>query len=297
MVGSARRTRAVRLAAWPALRQARHEKAAKPRRAKRTHARRKRAGAVEGASRDARADRPVRPPATVLGSAKASGRDRSIGHATSRSHRPAAYRAKVRMYRQGLGDCFLISLKRSRATRLTYKILIDCGVILGTPDPATIMTKVVDDIVATTGGKVDLLLATHEHWDHFSGFIQAATSFRRAYGRRGVAGVDRGPGRPARSAITQRTQESDCGVADSRQHFAHDRPIGRFGLTRTQTRTSSRTCWASSAPPAAAYDQRRTRQGQGDGDGALLPAEGCRRSSSAIRTRGSMCLDRRRTPS
>ena len=89
-----------------------------------------------------------------------------------------AYRAKVRMYRQGLGDCFLISLKRSK-DETDYKILIDCGVILGTADPGTIMTKVVDDIVATTGGKVDLLLATHEHWDHLSGFIQAAESFKR----------------------------------------------------------------------------------------------------------------------
>lgn len=82
------------------------------------------------------------------------------------------------MYRQGLGDCFLIALKRSDG-QPDYKILIDCGVILGTADPATIMTKVVDDIVAATGGKVDLLLATHEHWDHLSGFIQAAESFKR----------------------------------------------------------------------------------------------------------------------
>jgi hypothetical protein len=88
------------------------------------------------------------------------------------------YRAKVRMYRQGLGDCFLISLKRSQGGP-DYKILIDCGVILGTSDPGTIMTKVVEDIVATTGGKVDLLLATHEHWDHLSGFIQAAPSFKK----------------------------------------------------------------------------------------------------------------------
>jgi len=88
------------------------------------------------------------------------------------------YRAKVRMYRQGLGDCFLVSLKRS-GNSPDYKILIDCGVILGTPDPTTIMTKVVDDIVAATHGEVDLLLATHEHWDHLSGFIQAAASFER----------------------------------------------------------------------------------------------------------------------
>lgn len=88
------------------------------------------------------------------------------------------YRAKVRMYRQGLGDCFLISLKKSK-NEPDFKILIDCGVILGTPDAAEIMTRVVDDIVAATNGKVDLLLATHEHWDHLSGFIQAAKSFER----------------------------------------------------------------------------------------------------------------------
>jgi hypothetical protein len=91
---------------------------------------------------------------------------------------PGGYRARVRMYRHGLGDCFLISLKRS-GNAPDYRILIDCGVILGTPDAANIMTKVVDDIVATTAGKVDLLLATHEHWDHLSGFIQAAASFKR----------------------------------------------------------------------------------------------------------------------
>ena len=90
---------------------------------------------------------------------------------------PDGYRAKIRMYRQGLGDCFLISLRRS-GSAAEYKILIDCGVILGTPGAADMMTKVVNDIVATTGGKLDLLLATHEHWDHLSGFIQAADSFK-----------------------------------------------------------------------------------------------------------------------
>jgi hypothetical protein len=104
-------------------------------------------------------------------------RPKSPKTASKVTTKPGNYRVKVRMYRQGLGDCFLISLKRSDAT--DYKILIDCGVILGTPDASTTMTKVVDDIVATTGGKVDLLLATHEHWDHLSGFIQAASSFKR----------------------------------------------------------------------------------------------------------------------
>src|SRR6185369_6279347 len=82
---------------------------------------------------------------------------------------------KVRMYRQGLGDCFLITLPRK--TGKPFFLMIDCGVILGTADPGTKMKAVVDDIVHTTGGHIDLLLATHEHWDHLSGFLQAKDSF------------------------------------------------------------------------------------------------------------------------
>jgi hypothetical protein len=91
----------------------------------------------------------------------------------------AGYRAKVRMYRQGLGDCFLISLPRNDGSSRPFYLLIDCGVVLGTPDPGTIMTKVMDHIVQTTGGKVDVLVATHEHWDHLSGFVQASASFAK----------------------------------------------------------------------------------------------------------------------
>ena len=55
--------------------------------------------------------------------------------------------------------------------------MIDCGVILGTADPGTKMTAVMDDIINTTSGEIDLLVATHEHWDHLSGFVQAKDSF------------------------------------------------------------------------------------------------------------------------
>jgi hypothetical protein len=87
-------------------------------------------------------------------------------------------RAKIRMYRHGLGDCFLITLPRKKSAS-PYRILIDCGVILGTADAITKMTNVVEDIVHESGGKIDLLLATHQHWDHLSGFIQAADSFAK----------------------------------------------------------------------------------------------------------------------
>ena len=95
--------------------------------------------------------------------------------AKSGINQKAGYRAKVRMYRQGLGDCFLVTLPRKSGA--PYYILIDCGVILGTTDAGAKMTEVVKDIAATTQGHVDLLLATHEHWDHVSGFLQAKEVF------------------------------------------------------------------------------------------------------------------------
>jgi hypothetical protein len=84
---------------------------------------------------------------------------------------------KVRMYRQGLGDCFLITLPRKNAK--PYYIMIDCGVILGTSDAQTKMQAVVNNIAAATDAHIDLLLATHEHWDHLSGFIQARDVFAK----------------------------------------------------------------------------------------------------------------------
>jgi beta-lactamase superfamily II metal-dependent hydrolase len=87
------------------------------------------------------------------------------------------YRAKIRMYRHGLGDCFLIALPRTDGVNRPFYIMIDCGVILGTSDPGSIMAEVVENIIAATGGEIDLLVATHEHWDHLSGFIQAQAAF------------------------------------------------------------------------------------------------------------------------
>ena len=95
---------------------------------------------------------------------------------------------KVRMYRQGLGDCFLISLPRDGG--VPFFILIDCGVILGTADPVKKMTAVVDDIAAATAGHIDLLVATHEHWDHLSGFSRPGVVQETQSGQ-SVARLDR----------------------------------------------------------------------------------------------------------
>jgi hypothetical protein len=72
------------------------------------------------------------------------------------------------MYRQGLGDCFLITLPKQ--DRTPWYMLIDCGVILGTPDVNKRLTEVVADIVTATNGRVDVLVITHEHYDHVAAF-------------------------------------------------------------------------------------------------------------------------------
>lgn len=75
----------------------------------------------------------------------------------------------VRMYRQGLGDCFLVRLPKSTGDGL-FNILIDCGLIGVAQNPKTTMQTVVADIAETCANHIDLVVVTHEHWDHVSGF-------------------------------------------------------------------------------------------------------------------------------
>jgi hypothetical protein len=81
---------------------------------------------------------------------------------------------RVRMYRQGLGDCFLLTRTDGDATS---HMLIDCGVLKGTPDAQQRMQQVAESVRDTTGGRLDRLVVTHEHWDHLSGFLQAQAIF------------------------------------------------------------------------------------------------------------------------
>jgi hypothetical protein len=83
----------------------------------------------------------------------------------------------VRVYRQGLGDCILVRVKRAAGD--DFKLLIDCGVVLGTENAGDTMTGVVENLVEDADQAVDVIAITHEHWDHLSGFIQAKDSFKK----------------------------------------------------------------------------------------------------------------------
>jgi beta-lactamase superfamily II metal-dependent hydrolase len=106
-----------------------------------------------------------------------------MAKAARRTRPPAASASDVtvRMYCQGLGDCFLLSFPPAAGGKRVF-VMIDCGVILGTPNAQAKMKQVTDDIAATVKAAngstaIDLLVATHEHWDHVSGFVQVPDKF------------------------------------------------------------------------------------------------------------------------
>jgi hypothetical protein len=84
-------------------------------------------------------------------------------------------KVRIRMYRQGLGDCFLLTFYSDEKS--IFNMVIDCGVLSTSSDHVKLMLDVAKDIAKETGNEIDILVATHEHWDHVSGFVQAATIF------------------------------------------------------------------------------------------------------------------------
>jgi hypothetical protein len=76
--------------------------------------------------------------------------------------------ARVRMYNVGFGDCFLVTFRYPRGER---HMLIDFGSTAGPKRlGADYMTRVAKDIQAECGKKLHMVVATHRHRDHISGF-------------------------------------------------------------------------------------------------------------------------------
>lgn len=83
----------------------------------------------------------------------------------------------IRAYQVGFGDCFLLTFYYPKAKKATDKerhVLIDFG-STGLPEgtPTDQMTRVAEDIQKQCGGKdgkLHIVVATHRHKDHISGF-------------------------------------------------------------------------------------------------------------------------------
>jgi beta-lactamase superfamily II metal-dependent hydrolase len=79
---------------------------------------------------------------------------------------------RIRMYRVGFGDCFLISVPVKKGWE---HILVDCGV--HTKGNIGTIQAAVDNIFEETRGELALVIATHSHQDHISGFGACEESF------------------------------------------------------------------------------------------------------------------------
>ncbi len=94
--------------------------------------------------------------------------------ATRAARRPRAAdkveaRLRIRLYRHGLGDCILLRFRKEDG-KDTFNVLIDCGLISVAEKPKEKMLRVAQDIDHACHGRLDVVVMTHEHWDHVSGF-------------------------------------------------------------------------------------------------------------------------------
>lgn len=85
----------------------------------------------------------------------------------------------VRLFGQGLGDCFLLAFPRPETPDHPCYMLIDCGAAASTPNGAGRMSQVVAAIHQATGGVIDVLVVTHQHFDHISSFLQARDAWKQ----------------------------------------------------------------------------------------------------------------------
>src|SRR5262245_16145377 len=83
----------------------------------------------------------------------------------------------VRMYRLNeLGDCFLI---RVAAGGSTSHMLIDCGSFRNNKESVKRLETITDDIRQTLkGAPLNVVVGTHQHNDHLSGFVHCEKAFR-----------------------------------------------------------------------------------------------------------------------
>lgn len=82
---------------------------------------------------------------------------------------------RIRMYRVGFGDCFLVTLAGTR------HILVDCGVHNTghiKADGEDLLQKAFENIQEVTAKKLAIVIATHAHQDHVSGYGTFADQFK-----------------------------------------------------------------------------------------------------------------------
>ena len=85
--------------------------------------------------------------------------------------------AKISMYRlDELGDCFMLTFSAGESKS---RMLIDCGSFRNSAASVERLAKVTKAIAADLEGTlIDVVVATHQHNDHVSGFVHCEQAFR-----------------------------------------------------------------------------------------------------------------------
>src|SRR5258708_2338660 len=99
-----------------------------------------------------------------------AGKNGSAGNNAPAGKNPAGLR--VRMYRVGFGDFFLVTVPTDAGPK---HILIDCGV--HSKDTHSIAAAV-DHMAQETGKHLALIIVTHRHADHVTGFSKCKEVFK-----------------------------------------------------------------------------------------------------------------------
>jgi beta-lactamase superfamily II metal-dependent hydrolase len=92
------------------------------------------------------------------------------GARKARKTSQAGREVRVRMYNVGFGDSFLLWVPSDKRT---LKVLVDCGSHAAGPGPQPIRAvaeQIVRDVTEGGRARIDLVVATHRHQDHVSGF-------------------------------------------------------------------------------------------------------------------------------
>jgi hypothetical protein len=85
---------------------------------------------------------------------------------------------RLHLYCHGLGDCLLVEIPRTSGK--PFWMLIDCGIHTSALGGTATIRKVVKDL-GTLTDRLDVVVGTHEHWDHLSGFLQAEDLFKQLF--------------------------------------------------------------------------------------------------------------------
>ncbi len=133
----------------------------------------------------------------------------------------------IRMYNQGLGDCFLLTFPGNEKP---FHILIDCGALDSKHYDKNNIIAVVKDIKEQTGGRLDAVVATHEHWDHISGFTQAKEVFDQiTVDKVWTAWTDE-PGNPIAQEFKEKFKKSKKAVKKAISLIPDDKKNHQLGL-------------------------------------------------------------------